>query len=511
MRKMLIVLSILWLSTAALAAPITYQGQLRDGSGPYDGTANMAFRLYNSPTGGSMVGSLVSLSNVQVNNGLFQVELDFGGGAFDGSQRWLQVTVDGTVLHPRQPVTAAPMAHFALEAPPGDSLWNQSGDNISYTAGYVGIGAMNSNFPLMVQGTDQDGSSALVVHRMSENDFNSVLNLVAHPRTGGTATGNRNLMRFNHSAAGVANIGTIVTGTDPAVLADFTILLRRPEPPHSSAERLRVRSDGAVIVNSGPLVVGGNTLIGGWSQDDRLGVGTDNPWNTLHVVANEGQGPFRFAQHTADNIVLRGHSNRGVSVGAAYSTAQVPSSGLRVSGQVRIDSFGSTTANTVCRTPDGTIANCTSSERYKRDIKPLGLAVGRLKELQPVQYRWRDRDEGDIGLIAEEVAELFPELVYHNEEGQIEGIVQSRLMAVVIAAYQQFEQQTLQSIAHLTEENAELRDRHDRQLAELWSENAKLREQIAANSQLAKRNAELEERLARLEAVLIDGNRLAEN
>ena len=87
---------------------------------------------------------------------------------------------------------------------------------------------------------------------------------------------------------------------------------------------------------SGALqVVGGNTIIGGWDQDERLGVGTTNSWNTLHVVANEGQGPFRFAQNTSDNIVMRGHENRGVSVGAAYSTSNVPSSGLRVSGQVR--------------------------------------------------------------------------------------------------------------------------------------------------------------------------------
>ncbi len=117
MRKLLIVLSILWLSTVVLAAPISYQGQLQDGSGPYDGTADMEFRLYDSLTGGSMVGASVSKSNVPVSDGLFQVELDFGD-VYD-QPLWLEVEVGGHVLSPRQPITAAPMAVHALNVPEG--------------------------------------------------------------------------------------------------------------------------------------------------------------------------------------------------------------------------------------------------------------------------------------------------------------------------------------------------------------------------------------------------------
>lgn len=103
----------------ATAAPITYQGQLqRDGSA-FTGTADIEFLLYDDAIAGSIIAGPVFVDNVNVANGLFQVELDFGAGAFDGNPRFLSIAVDGTTLSPRQAITAAPVAQFALDGNPG--------------------------------------------------------------------------------------------------------------------------------------------------------------------------------------------------------------------------------------------------------------------------------------------------------------------------------------------------------------------------------------------------------
>jgi len=95
------------------ASSFTYQGQLRQSGEHFIGMADLEFRLYDQLSGGTQIGSPQSLNAVPVEDGLFQVELDFGPTAFNGSDRFLEVTVDGAPLSPRQPVTATPYALLA--------------------------------------------------------------------------------------------------------------------------------------------------------------------------------------------------------------------------------------------------------------------------------------------------------------------------------------------------------------------------------------------------------------
>ncbi len=101
------------------AAPITYQGQLQQQAQPFTGSVDLEFRLFDELVDGAQVGPSLEVRNVSVVDGLFQVELDFGPGVFDGTQRYLEIYVDGVALTPRQRVAAAPVALFALDGNPG--------------------------------------------------------------------------------------------------------------------------------------------------------------------------------------------------------------------------------------------------------------------------------------------------------------------------------------------------------------------------------------------------------
>lgn len=96
---------------------ITYQGQLEAGGTPYDGHVNLDFRLFDDADVGQQIGAAEEFLGHPVIDGLFQVDLDFGSGAFDGGERWLEIRVDGTPLDERQRVASAPVAQFALDAP----------------------------------------------------------------------------------------------------------------------------------------------------------------------------------------------------------------------------------------------------------------------------------------------------------------------------------------------------------------------------------------------------------
>lgn len=90
------------------ATTFTYQGELSLGGQPADGAFDFGFSLFDAQGTGNQVGTTQTLLGVPVAGGRFTVELDFGGGAFDGAARWFEIAVDGSTLSPRQAVTPAP-------------------------------------------------------------------------------------------------------------------------------------------------------------------------------------------------------------------------------------------------------------------------------------------------------------------------------------------------------------------------------------------------------------------
>jgi hypothetical protein len=118
-----IVMLVMTTASADVGTAFTYQGQLLDGSGVVSDTCDLQFSLYDAATDGTQVGSTVTKTNVDVDDGLFTVELDFGTGAFGGDPRWLELAVrcpagSGVydTLSPRQSIAPAPYAVYAARA-----------------------------------------------------------------------------------------------------------------------------------------------------------------------------------------------------------------------------------------------------------------------------------------------------------------------------------------------------------------------------------------------------------
>jgi hypothetical protein len=119
----------LWADTT-----FTYQGRLDSGGQPHTGIVGMVFELYDQEIGGTQQGPVLNRS-VQVSDGLFQAELDFGEQPFEAG-RWLQITVNGLLMSPRQRITGAP---FALRVPPADDCPTLAPDDEMVRVGSVCI------------------------------------------------------------------------------------------------------------------------------------------------------------------------------------------------------------------------------------------------------------------------------------------------------------------------------------------------------------------------------------
>jgi len=112
-------------SIFAQTTAITYQGRFNDSSvpSPTNGTYEMQFKAFAAVSAGGQTGLTITNPTVQVVNGIFTVQLDFGATVFNGLDVFLETSVRPTgssaafsTLAPRQQVTSAPLAIQSLNA-----------------------------------------------------------------------------------------------------------------------------------------------------------------------------------------------------------------------------------------------------------------------------------------------------------------------------------------------------------------------------------------------------------
>ena len=102
-----------------IGTAFSYQGRLMEANGPADGLYDFQFKLFDDPNVafGNQLGSTIEGNELDVNDGCFTVELNFGDNVFNGGELWLEISVrrsisggSFTVIGPRQQITPAPYA-----------------------------------------------------------------------------------------------------------------------------------------------------------------------------------------------------------------------------------------------------------------------------------------------------------------------------------------------------------------------------------------------------------------
>lgn len=300
-RHSLLVCSTLLVGAAAtVAAPpttaFTYQGRLNDSGAPATGLYDMRFKLFSAPVGGAQLfivltydGNDPNFAPIDVVSGMFRVELDFGQSF--NADWWLNIEVKPhgagpwTTLTPRQHITGAPYALYALAAP-GSGTWYYEDDHIiNANLENVGIGVEGPLAKLHVRDQPQALSpAALWQEDLLVQDGDAVLGLYSD------AAG------ANGSSLSLAEVSG-----GGALVDKWTI--GRQSSPGGGALRITYGAHADFGANT-PLMAIAKT--GDSYFASRLAIGTSTPTARLHVGGTPGVDGIRFPDGTLQTTAAAG-------------------------------------------------------------------------------------------------------------------------------------------------------------------------------------------------------------
>ena len=130
-----------------------------------------------------------------------------------------------------------------------------------------------------------------------------------------------------------------------------------------------------------------------------------------------------------------------------------------------------------------------SSRRHKENIRPMADASVALMKLRPVTFLYKEADaDGNkpvqFGLIAEEVAEVLPELVVRDDKGQPETVAYHVLPSLLLNEYQKQQVKLADVTTRAEQDHA--------QLVDVTAREVQLRDALAArDKELAAMHTEI--------------------
>jgi hypothetical protein len=154
--------------------------------------------------------------------------------------------------------------------------------------------------------------------------------------------------------------------------------------------------------------------------------------------------------------------------------------------------FGSSvTGDAVVISNTGQLGIVKSSARFKRDIRDMGNSSDALMKLRPVTFKYKSDPEGikQYGLVAEEVARVYPELVSYGADGKLETV---RYLTLISMLLNELQKQARQNNGQT--------ERLSRQAQQIKWLNAKVTQvEASAQRELGSQRAAFGERLSALE------------
>jgi hypothetical protein len=448
-------------SIVAQTTEFTYQGKLGV-QGTQAAAYDFEFYLCDSLAADCSVPLAVNpRPNIAVTGGVFTVTLDFGESNLAGADRFLQIRVkrptetNYEMLLPRQKITSAPY-----------SIQSKSADN----ANRLGSVAANQ----------------YVLTNDSRLDANNYVQNTTTPQTsvnfniGGTGAANilNAATQFNLggsrvlSVAGTSNLfvgrntGSNTTGSSNSFVGSF-------------AGRDNTTGFSNTFVGSSAGIsntTGGNNLflgIGAGSVNTTgssniifgFGAGRNNTTGSSNIFIGNSAGTVNTATQITNSIGIGNNvsvsASNTIVLGTSSQTTRIPgfletTGGLRTVGVpfsavlaenlvfrrlgldiapssshicFRLTSFGSDGGNalTSCISPF-------ASSESKKDIQPFTGGLNIVKRLKPVSFKWKTDGSSGIGLNAEDVAIVAPQIVTRNEQGAVQEVNENSLNVVLINA-----------------------------------------------------------------------------
>jgi trimeric autotransporter adhesin len=247
---------------------------------------------------------------------------------------------------------------------------------------------------------------------------------------------------------------------------------------------------------SNNTATGANALAANTTGASNTAAGAHALQNSTTGANNTALGTGALAANTIGSNNIGVGKNAGQSLTIGSNNIDIGNVGVAPeSNKIRIGTQGTQTAtfiagisntmvsgNAVVVNSSGQLGIVMSSARYKHDIRDMGGASSKLLKLRPVSFRYNHDPSNTLqyGLVAEEVARNYPELVSYGEDGKPQTVRYLELDAMLLNELQKQDRQLQKVSAKVAEEqasNAMLR--------------GELQQQAAQNQRLSAQMAQL--------------------
>jgi hypothetical protein len=371
-----------------------------------------------------------------------------------------------------------------------------------------GSGALSSN----VGGTNNTGIGAEAMSSNQSGNYD-------------TAIGNRalykNVIGNDNTASGAGALGSNVNGGENTASGADALLTNYSGSSNtaSGTRALRNNIDGHHNTANGVDALfntGGNgTNVGNFNGSYNVADGYQALYTINTGFQNVGIGAYALLNADGSTNIAIGYQagvNLKVGNGNIYiaspggtsenDTTRIGTPGVQTSAFIAgiVGAKGLTdTAEGVIDTKTSQLGVINSSARFKEDIKNMAAYSRRLFGLRPVTYRYKQpyadgAKPVEPGLIAEEVAQVYPDLVAYGTDGQIETVQYHKLAPMLL--------NELQNQQRRLEAQAAQLDMQTGRNAALEAEIQNLKTSLAdARAEVRRWQDALAERLEKLELV----------
>jgi Chaperone of endosialidase len=256
------------------------------------------------------------------------------------------------------------------------------------------------------------------------------VNALASNTTGGgnVATGfqalNSNTSGDNNTATGPRALFSNTTGVSNTATGAGALF------SNTTGEENTALGDGALSSNTtglGNTAVGFTALVGNTTGNLNIALGTGAGFN---VTTGSNNIHIYDAGTDADNALIR--------IGTAGTQTATFIAGIN---GVNIGMGAPVLVNA-----NGQLGTMMSAAGFKEGIEDLGEGSRRLLGLRPVRFRYKPQHDDpsrplQYGLVAEEVAEVFPELVYPGPDGAPSSVSYHLLSVLLLNELQRQERE----------------------------------------------------------------------
>lgn len=362
-------------------------------------------------------GAVIISGGVGVSGKIHSNELHVNGNTVIGGD----LTVNGTTITLNNEVQLISDNLIVLNSGPDGEY--DAGIMMQRTTGSYAVMFYNTNYDdfQFVQTSSDPGVATLVIDSF-KGLRSAHIHLMETTNATGLGTGGTLTCLGGASISKDLYVGGQLEINNVAQINDVIVNTNLQLPDGNTASRPLNATTGSIRYNTEMERFEGRVSNGSWVQLEGLADSDGNTKITTEDTPGENNDTLRFFTAGVQHMVVSSSGNVGIGT---------------TDPNYRLDIRG----NVYCK---GTIV--TSSDcRLKKDIVTINSALDKIEKLRGVYYTDKETNKMSIGVIAQEVESVLPELV--SNDGPYKGVEYSNMVGVLIEGIKELKKyiQTLEN------------------------------------------------------------------